>query len=118
MAQTRSAHAVATAPPPRDRRLTLEEIVAELLADRLIAQEPADALLATKSVRRGDVHPLVIIADQKWKDPRHPRRTLQLEVLTEWLAQKVGLPYVHIDPFKIDFAAVTKVMSSTYASRF
>ena len=25
---------------------------------------------------------------------------------------------MHIDPFKIDFAAVTKVMSSTYATRF
>jgi general secretion pathway protein E len=38
--------------------------------------------------------------------------------LTEWLAGKVGMPYLHIDPFKIDFAAVTKVMSNAYAARF
>ena len=58
------------------------------------------------------------MAEQKWKDPRHPRRVLNLETLTEWLAGKVGLPYLHIDPFKIDFAAVTKVMSNAYATRF
>jgi general secretion pathway protein E len=45
-----------------------------------------------------------------------PRKLLHLEALTEWLAGKVGLPYLHIDPFKIDFASVTKVMSNAYAS--
>jgi general secretion pathway protein E len=117
MATTRPVRAVASPPQP-DRRLSLDEILADLVADQLVTQEAADALLATKSLRRGDTHPLVVIADQKWKDPRQPRHPLQLDGLTEWLAQKVGLPYVHIDPFKIDFAAVTKVMSSTYATRF
>src|SRR6185295_9758398 len=60
----------------------------------------------------------VIVADQKWKDPRQPKKVLNLETLTVWLAQKTGLPYMHIDPFKIDFPAVTKVMSSAYAERF
>jgi general secretion pathway protein E len=117
MAHTRSARAEVQAPQP-DRRLGLDEIITDLIADGLVAKEAADALLATKNLRRGDVHPLVVIADQKWKDPNNPRKPLQLDMLTEWLAQKVGLPYVHIDPFKIDFAAVTKVMSSTYATRF
>ena len=31
---------------------------------------------------------------------------------------KSGLPYFHVDPFKIDFAAVTEIMSSAYAERF
>ena len=38
--------------------------------------------------------------------------------LPQWLADKVELPYLHIDPFKIDFAAVTKMMSSAYAERY
>ena len=104
--------------PQRDRRLTLEEVLRDLVQDRLAKQEDADALLAARHLRKGDTHPLVLIADQKLKDPRHPRRLLSLEGLTEWLAGKVGLPYLHIDPFKIDFAAVTKVMSNAYASRF
>ena len=96
----------------------LEEILRDLVADQLVTRETADALLATKALRKGDAHPLVVVADQKWKDPRHPKRLLGLEPLSEWLVGKVDLPYMHIDPFKIDFAAVTKVMSNAYATRF
>jgi general secretion pathway protein E len=38
--------------------------------------------------------------------------------LTEWLANKVGMAYLHIDPLKIDFSGVADVMSTAYASRF
>jgi len=60
----------------------------------------------------------VIVADQKWKDLRPGRKLLGLDSLTEWFAGKVGLPYLKIDPFKVDFAAVTQVMSNAYATRF
>jgi general secretion pathway protein E len=101
-----------------DRRITLDELLRDLVADQLVTKEAADSLLATKSLRKGDTHPLVLISEQKWKDPRSPKHLLHLETLTEWMAKKVGLPYLHIDPFKIDFAAVTKVMSNAYATRF
>jgi general secretion pathway protein E len=101
-----------------ERRLELEEVLGDLVADRLVDRAAADALLAAKNLRRGDIHPLVLIANQKWKDPRNPRRLLTLDTLTEWLAGRVGLPYFRIDPFKVDFSAVTKVMSNAYATRF
>jgi general secretion pathway protein E len=75
-------------------------------------------LISNRRFSRSDTHPLVVIADQKWKDPRQPRKLLHLEALTQWLADKVELPYFHVDPFKIDFAAVTKTMSSAYAERY
>jgi len=101
-----------------DRRLELAQVLADLVTDNLVPKDLADQLAKDRRFARGDVHPLVVIADQKWKDPRQPRKLLNLEVLTQWLAEKSGLPYLHIDPFKIDFAAVTKVMSSAYAERF
>jgi general secretion pathway protein E len=102
-----------------DRRLTLEEILNGLVADRLVVREEAERLLELRRHFRSETHhPLVLVADQKWKDPRNPKKLLHLEVLTEWLAEKVGMPYLHIDPFKIDFAAVTKVMSNAYAARY
>ncbi|HKQ24691.1 MAG TPA: GspE/PulE family protein [Burkholderiales bacterium] len=102
-----------------DKRLSLDQLLAELVADKLVPKDTADKLTALRrNFRGGDGHPLVTLADQKWKDPRNPKKPLNLEALTEWLADKVGLPYLHIDPFKIDFAAVTKVMSNAYASRF
>jgi general secretion pathway protein E len=104
--------------PQADRPLTLQQVLNDLVADKLVPKETADQLLADRRFSKSDVHPLVVIAEQKWKDPRSPRKLLNVESLTEWLAQKTGLPYLHIDPFKIDFAAVTKVMSSAYAERF
>jgi len=112
---------MATAPAAQrsaDRRLELSQVLADLVADQLVAKDVADQLAKDRRFARGDVHPLVVIADQKWKDPRSPKKLLNLETLTEWLAAKSGLPYLHIDPFKIDFAAVTKVMSSAYAERY
>ena len=104
--------------PSTDAPLTLQGVLDDLVADALVAREAADKLLKDRRAARAETHPLVVIADQKWKDPRNPRKLLHLEALTEWLAERVGLPYLHIDPFKIDFAAVTKVMSNAYAQRY
>ncbi|HKB84025.1 MAG TPA: ATPase, T2SS/T4P/T4SS family [Burkholderiales bacterium] len=102
-----------------EKKLTLARLLADLVADQLVSQETADKLIALRRTLRGsEIHPLMILADQKWKDPRNPKKLLTLDVLTEWLAARAGLPYLHIDPFKIDFAAVTKVMSNAYAERF
>src|SRR3954470_14910986 len=100
------------------QRLTLTDVLDWLVADKLISAEGADALKKERRYFRGTTHPLVILADQKWKSLQPPHRVLALETLTEWLAKRVGLDYLHIDPLKIDFAGVTEVMSSAYATRF
>ena len=100
------------------QRVTLEGVLADLVADNLVTREDADRILADRRLNRGEHHPLIVIGEQKLKDPKNPRKTLHLEMLTEWFAGKVGLPYLHVDPFKIDFAAVTKLMSNAYAQRF
>jgi general secretion pathway protein E len=109
---------VNAAKPPADHRLQLSEVLADMVVDGLVAKEIADQLVSNRRFARGNTHPLVVIADQKWKDPRQPKKLLHVEALTQWLADKVELPYLHIDPFKIDFAAVTKTMSAAYAERF
>ncbi len=106
------------APPQGDRPLTLAQVITDLIADGMVPKEDAEKLVANRRHSRTDVHPLVVVADQKWKDPRNPRKLLNVETLTQWLAAKSGLPYLHIDPFKIDFTAVTKVMSNAYAARY
>src|SRR5258706_1477383 len=67
---------------------------------------------------RGGLHRLRTIADQKWKQLAPPQKAIGIESLTEWLAKRVGMEYLHIDPLKIDFSAVTDIMSSAYATRF
>ena len=102
----------------REHRLTVAELLSLLVDDGLVLRAEADVLLADARLKRQVAHPLSIIADQKWKSQLPPHRLLTLEDLTEWLADKVELEYFHIDPLKIDFTAVTGVMSSAYATRF
>ncbi|MCD6041150.1 MAG: type secretory pathway, ATPase PulE/Tfp pilus assembly pathway, ATPase PilB, partial [Burkholderiales bacterium] len=104
----------------QDARLTLAELLDWLVADKMVDAEPAAKLKKERRYYRGTMHPLVIIAEQKWKKPGPgPGVThLNLDLLTEWLARRVGMDYFHIDPLKIDLAAVTEMMSSAYATRF
>jgi general secretion pathway protein E len=96
-------------------RLTLGEILDWLLEDKLVEAEPADKLKKERRYYRGTTHPLVIVADQKWKKGTTP---LTIDMLAEWLAKRVGMEYLHVDPLKINFGAVTEMMSSAYATRF
>jgi len=100
---------------PAESRLTLAEILDWLLEDKLVSPELIEKFKKERRHYRGATHPLVLVADQKWKNGNH---TLTLEALTEWLAKRVGMEYLHVDPLKIDFAAVTEMMSSAYATRF
>ena len=101
-----------------EHRLTLSEVLEWMVADGLVERAVAEALKAERRLHGNKVHPLVVIADQKWRSGGMPLRLLTLEALTEWLAGKVGLDYLHIDPLKIDFTGVAEVMSSAYAGRF
>src|SRR5688572_8256678 len=104
--------------PSLERTLTLDAVVRDLIADGIVAQEVGEKLLRDRRLARNDTHPLAVVADQKWRDALNPKKALTIEALTQWLAERVQLPYLHIDPFKIDFATVTKVMSNAYATRF
>ena len=101
-----------------EHRLSLAEVLDWLVEDGLVAGEVADQLKKERRYYKGSSHPLLMIADQNWKSLQAPHRLHSVESLTEWMARRVGLEYMHIDPLKIDFSAVTEVMSSAYATRF
>jgi general secretion pathway protein E len=105
----------------KEHRLTLVEVVDGLVEDGLLAGEVGEKFKQERRFFRGDMHPFAVIAEQKWKPlpgPHAPKYLLDTEALTQWLARRVGLDYMRIDPLKINFAAVTEVMSSAYATRF
>jgi general secretion pathway protein E len=98
-----------------ERRLALGELLDWLIEDKLADREVAGSFKKERRYYRGTVHPLAVIAEQKWKSGA---KVLDLDVLSEWLAKRVGFEYFHIDPLKIDFTGVTEVMSAAYATRF
>ncbi|MDR0476927.1 MAG: GspE/PulE family protein [Desulfobulbaceae bacterium] len=101
-----------------DRRLKLPEIVNALMADGLVDREAGEAFRRERRYFRGDIHPLTVVAEQNWRTPGPSPRLLDRDYLTQWLAQRTGMQYFHIDPLKVNFAIVTEVMSSAYATRF
>ena len=114
----KTASTASAANTVHEHRLTLAEVIGMMVDDGLVAKTDGDALIAENRLKRLDAHPLVIIADRKWKSLLPPNRPLTLEDISEWFARKVDLTYFHIDPLKVDFTAVTEVMSSAYATRF
>ena len=92
-------------------------VLRELAADALVDAELIEALRTNAKFRSYD-HPLTLIAEQKWRSNKPPKRVLTLEALSEWLAGRLDVPYLHIDPLKVDFTAVGTVMSTSYANRY
>ena len=101
----------------RRGRLELEEVLAALVVDGHVRSEDAKKVrMGARAGRKAlELHPLVVVASAKLDNLHDRGRPLSLEVLTEWLAGKAGLPYLKIDPMKVDAAAVTQVVSHAYA---
>jgi len=116
----------ATVPTPKadpelslHRKLDLEAVLAILKRDGILLEEDvlkvrADARTARAKI---ELHPLAVIANLKLINDRD-KKPLSLETLTQWLAEKSALPYLKIDPMKVDVAAVTQVISLAYAQRY
>ncbi len=104
-----------------DRKLTVTELLPLLVQDGLLEQEEADdvrRLHESISGTKVELHPLVWLAGRHLKSSAVEHGELTIEFLTEWLASKVELPYLRIDPLKIDVDAVGAVVSKAYATRF
>jgi general secretion pathway protein E len=103
----------------RRGRLELDELLAALVVDGYLTADDAKRVRVSGRPGRSavELHPLVVVANAKLINQRDPGRPLSLEALTEWLAGQAGLPYLRIDPMKINVAAVTQVVSHAYAQR-
>ncbi len=88
-----------------------------LLKDGRISQREVN-LVATTPRRKEQLqwHPLQIIASFDLKDAT-TQQPLSLVLLTQWLAEKARIPYLKIDPLKVNVPAVTAIMSYEYAER-
>ena len=112
-----AARSVPQRPAATDRRLRLDDILKLMVADGLITSADAessraDAHVAFRAPAGSDRRP------EDGNRPSRPDKVMTLEWLVEWLAGKLGVPYLHIDPLKIDLSAVTATMTNAYADRY
>ncbi|WP_374335290.1 GspE/PulE family protein [Leeia sp.] len=101
-----------------DPRLSTREVLNCLLLEGVLREaEIADFLIPARTSVHGDVHPFTLIAAQNWHSAKPPHALVDMDWLGHWLAGRVGLPYLVIDPLKIDVASVGGVLTQAYASR-
>ncbi len=99
-------------------KLGLNEIADLLFNDGLITNEVHENLQVQSRFRgAADKHPLTAIAEQNIKSAQSPHRQLAEHFLTEWMASKVDVAYLRVDPLKVDVALVTTAFSYAYAER-
>ena len=96
-------------------KLTLAEVLDLLVLDGMVS--PADAERLAKNRKADSSHPLEAIGGQNWRNLSPPGKQLSAEFLTEWLAARVAMPYLHIDPLKLNFSGVGNIVSKSYAER-
>ena len=96
-------------------RLSTKSVLKALYKDRQISAAEARRL-DTNLKDVGTQHPLSAIA-ANLPEKLDGKSRISHEALYEWYAQQVGVPYVHIDPLKIDIGSITQVFSVQYAKQ-
>src|ERR1700712_4587404 len=97
-------------------KLEWKPLLKWLREDHLISAEDADQTARRFAGGHSAQHPLVRLASMNLVR-KGTHQALDVEALTEWLAGRCGLPYLKIDPLRVDVGRVTEVMSITYAER-
>lgn len=98
-------------------KLNLGSLLRMLVNDDRIDKAHAEKLYNDRKLDSTNLHPLVVIGEQKWKDLRPPHKVLNTDNLARWLAVQAGLDFYHIDPLKLDFTTAAQIVSKAYAER-
>jgi general secretion pathway protein E len=103
-----------TTSPSENRPLDLAELLHALVSQQRLSATAAKLALARKE-EHPSAHPLELIATLQLEDLSAPGEHLKLEPLCAWLAAEAGLPYVRLDPLKVNPQLATGAMSEAFA---
>ncbi len=98
-------------------RMTLANALRLLIEDGVLDQMLAEKLYKDRKLDSSNLHPLVVIGEQKWKNLKSPNNVLTVEWLSQWLAVQSGLDYYTIDPLKLDVGDAAQIISKSFAER-
>ena len=96
--------------------LDWRRLVQWLHADGVISVDEAQRITARCAQAESVQHPLVRLASVSVRRASDGK-PLDIELLTQWVAQRAGLGYLRIDPLKVDVGKVADTMSAAYAER-
>lgn len=93
-------------------------VMRELLEEQRITQEEFNVISTTPREKSElSWHPLEIVAKYQLADRQRDGALLDLDWLSQWLADKAGLELFNLDPLNTKVDQVTTVMSYAFAER-
>ena len=98
-------------------KLSLGDVLRMLVNDGRLDKHEAERLYKDRKLDSSNLHPIIIVGEQKWKDLRAPHKVMNADFLSRWLAGQSGLEFYHIDPLKLDFTTAAQLVSKAYAER-
>jgi general secretion pathway protein E len=98
-------------------KLSLGEFLRMLVNAGKIEKDQAEKLYKDRKLDSSNLHPIIIVGEQKWKDLQSPHKLMNADFLSRWLANESGLNFFHIDPLKLDFTSASQMVSKAYAQR-
>ncbi|MCV2421398.1 GspE/PulE family protein [Paucibacter sp. DJ2R-2] len=111
---TSASAAAASAALPAEGRLEWRALLHWLRDDGLIDDEQVLRTEARFAAGDSSLHPLVRLGHGGLSRLSNGK-PLDVDALSEWLAERAKLPYLRIDPLKVDVGRVSDVMSVGYA---
>jgi general secretion pathway protein E len=88
---------------------------ARTLASQVVKERVGS--VRSQAAARIEVAPAEIVVAARVPNASDPRRPLDEDAIAECLAQAADVPYLKIDPLKVDGALVTKTLSRPFARR-
>jgi len=102
-----------------ERVLDLRTVLADLADEGIIDKRDANFLMGEPRSRdEAAMHILTYIASKNLENKKLGNgKPLDELYLTDWLAEKSGLPVYHVDPMKVPVAQACSIMSYAFAKR-
>ena len=98
-------------------RLTLTDLLRLLVSHGRVDKTLAEKLHHDRKRDLSNLHPIVIVAEQKWADARTHGQKLDIDNLSRFVAEQANVPLYVVDPLKLDFSAAAQIVSQAYAER-
>ena len=103
--------------PKTIQTLRLSDLLRLLVSHGRVDKSLAEKLHQDRKRDTSRIHPIVIVAEQKWPDLQTPTQLLTVDTLSRFVAAQANVPYYQIDPLKLDFSTAAQIMSQAYAER-
>lgn len=97
-------------------KLTLPDVLKLLVIDDIVDKDSAEQLFQDRRFDSSQLHPFVVIHDRPLTNAA-TGEAITVEFLCQWIAEYAGIPYVEIDPLKLELQHSIGDISQEYAER-